>query len=101
MNDTSSLPYALERIEKVELDSGSDSGSLLDRASLTEIRRKNSLTSLEMGKGKIITMQNRRRILLALIVLVEDLTMVTLSCIAKIKLIISRALDQIKSSPSI
>ncbi len=101
MDDTSSLPYALELVEEVELNSGSDGGSLLDRASLTEIRRKNSLTSLKMGKGKIMTMQNRRRILLALIVLVKDLTIVALACITKVRLIISRALDQVKLSPSI
>ncbi len=67
MDDTLSPPYTLEPVEEVELDSGSDDSPSSDRASSTGMRRKNSLTSLEMGEGKVMIMQSRRRISLALI----------------------------------
>ena len=101
MDDISSTLYALEPVKEVEPDSGLDGGPLSDRTSSMGMRCKNSLISLEMGKGKVMIMQSRRRILLALIVLVENLTMVVSARIIKVRHTVSRVLDQVKSSLSI
>lgn len=93
MYDISSLPCALESVEEVESDSGSDSGPLSDRASPMGMRRKNSFIFLEMGEKKVIIKQSRWQILLAPIVLIENLTMVAHACTTKVKHIVNRVRD--------
>lgn len=63
MDDILSFPYILESVEEVESDSGLDVGLLFDKAFLTGMRRKISLTSLEIGKEKVMIIQSRWQIL--------------------------------------
>lgn len=83
----------LEPIEEIKPDIRSDSSFLLDRVSSTRMRCKNYLNSLEMGKGKVMIMQNRRQILLVPIVLIENLVIIMSTYTTKVRPTISRTLD--------
>lgn len=95
MDATLSSSYMLESVEKVEPDLGSDGDFLSDKIFLTGNRE--FLNFLVMSRGKIIIMQSKRRILFIPIVPVKNLAIVTPTAIIKIKLIVSRVLDQVKS----
>lgn len=82
-------------METVEPDLGSDGDFLSDKVFLTGNRK--FLNFLVMSGGKIIIMQSKRRILFIPIVPVKNLAIVTPTAIIKIKLTISRVLDQVKS----